>query len=462
MMIQEEPVMSQPDSPDDTLNPDVSLNARSSAESSNLQPGASEAVHSRPVDWERQEKDNGVPFYVNHMTQKTVWTHPTLTEFLNGLQPLNKMRFSAYRTAIKLRKIQKKLTLDYFNIDNLQKAFRTVSPDPNATIEVIVLAEILYDLYESSKQRAQQADLTLNWLLSVFNPKREGTIPVLCVKVGLVALCGAQLEQKYRYLFTAASGAKKTMNKEGLKALVYALVQIPYHLKEHVAFVGTELDVDPTVTSCFEHSGNPKSVTLHMEDFMKWCSLEPQSMVWVPVIHRLISAEKVTHNVKCQCCNNKDFTGFRYKSLKRFRHDLCQECFLYGKANEKGLVHYPLVEYYNATGTSENIRDFMRTAKNKLSRKKKNKRPPLGYLPINPQRSASFDNSRNSNNSTLNTSGNDESLNIPSTPEKNGLKPSKSENDTSLSSIKERSETTELEKEKIKELSAELSEPTTR
>jgi hypothetical protein len=76
------------------------------------------------------------------------------------------------------------------------------------------------------------------------------------VKVGLVALCGAQLEQKYRYLFTAASGSKKTMNKEGLKALVYALVQIPYHLKEHVAFVGTELDVDPTVTSCFEHRYN--------------------------------------------------------------------------------------------------------------------------------------------------------------------------------------------------------------
>lgn len=32
---------------------------------------------------------------------------------------------------------------------------------------------------------------------------------------------------------------------------------------------------------------------------------------------------------------------------------------MYGKANEKGLVHYPLVEYYNATGTSENIRDFV-------------------------------------------------------------------------------------------------------
>ena len=131
----------------------------------------------------------------------------------------------------------------------------------------------------------------------------------------------------------------------------------------------------------------------------------------------------------------------------------------------------------------------MRTAKNKLSRKKKTKRPPLGYLPINPQRSQSFDNSRNSNNSTLNVkqlsltslthiqaSGIDTSLNLPTTPEKNGLKTSMSENDTSLSSIKvlnfsfnntknyfkERSETTELEKEKIKELSAELSESTTR
>ena len=37
VMIPEEPVMSQPDSPDVTFNPEISLNARSSAESSNLQ-----------------------------------------------------------------------------------------------------------------------------------------------------------------------------------------------------------------------------------------------------------------------------------------------------------------------------------------------------------------------------------------------------------------------------------------
>ncbi|CAG5083124.1 Oidioi.mRNA.OKI2018_I69.PAR.g10285.t1.cds [Oikopleura dioica] len=388
-MIPEEPVMSQPDSPDDSFQPDISLNARSSAESSRLQPETSDAINTRPDDWERREKDNGVPYYVDHVRKKTVWTHPDLTEFITGLQVLNEIRFPAYRTAIKLRKIQMKLTSDNFNIENMQKAFRTVSPDPTATIEVIILAEILYDLYENSKRRAYQADLTLNWLLSVFNPKREGTIPVLCVKVGLVALCGAQLEQKYRYLFTATSGAKRTMNKEGLKALVYVLSQIPYHLNEHVAFVGNELNVDPTVESCFQHRANPKSPTLHMDDFMNWCSLQPESIVWLPILHRTIAAEKVTHNVKCQCCRNKDFTGFRYKSLKRFRHDLCQECYLYGKANEKKLVHSPLVEYYNPTGIRENIRDFMRTAQNKIPflRKKNIKLDYRYYLPINPQQS---------------------------------------------------------------------------
>ena len=119
-------------------------------------PEASDSINTRPVDWERREKDNGVPYYANHMTKKTVWTHPGLTEFITSLQALNEIRFPTYRTAIKLRKIQMKLTLDNFNIDNMQKAFRTVSPDPTATIEVIILAAILYDLYENSKQRARQ------------------------------------------------------------------------------------------------------------------------------------------------------------------------------------------------------------------------------------------------------------------------------------------------------------------
>ena len=96
-----------------------------------------------------------------------------------------------------------------------------------------------------------------------------------------------------------------------------------------------------------------------MSDFLKWASLEPQSIVWLPVLHRFISAQNSQHNVRCVCCKQDGFNGFRYRSLKRFNHDLCHQCFLYGRASEMKLVQYPLVEYYNQTGKGENMRDMV-------------------------------------------------------------------------------------------------------
>merc|ERR1712130_627084 len=315
------------------------------------------------------------------------------------------------------------------------------------------LAEMLFDLYAHSKQRAQQADLCLNILLNIFDPAREGEIPVICVKTGLVALCGAQLEEKYRFLFTAASGSRQQMTKKDLNQLVYSWVQIPHYLQEGAAFGGVQTDA--TVESAFEYSS--QKTHIQMGDLLKWASLEPQSIVWLPVLHRLISAETASHNVRCICCKEIGFSGFRYRSLKRFRHDLCQRCFLHGRASEQKLVHYPLVEYYNETGTGENIRDFVRTAKYKLSLKKKSKRPVLGYLPI----SNSLDNSLNSNNSTLNTTKSstnfeqtNDSLHIPSSP----TSPSAKE---SLGTPKDKTDSTDPEKSMILEYSSKLDQSST-
>ena len=79
-----------------------------------------ESVH----QWERQETDKGIPYYINHATESTTWNHPKLTDLINSLSNMNTIKFSAYRTAMKLRKIQKALALDYFKIDHMQKAFR--------------------------------------------------------------------------------------------------------------------------------------------------------------------------------------------------------------------------------------------------------------------------------------------------------------------------------------------------
>ena len=128
------------------------------------------------------------------------------------------------------------------------------------------LAEMLFDLYSHSKQRAQQADLTLNILLNIFDPGREGQIPVICVKTGLVGLCGAQLEEKYRFLFTAASCGKSSMTKKELSQLVYSWVQIPHYLQEGAAFGGVQTDA--TVDSAFEYRYTKNSYNFALKSFL--------------------------------------------------------------------------------------------------------------------------------------------------------------------------------------------------
>ncbi|CAL8237299.1 unnamed protein product, partial [Arctogadus glacialis] len=58
-----------------------------------------------------------------------------------------------------------------------------------------------------------------------------------------------------------------------------------------------------------------------------WMSLEPQSMVWLPVLHRVAAAESAKHQAKCYVGKQCPIKGFRYRSLKQFNVDICQTCF---------------------------------------------------------------------------------------------------------------------------------------
>ena len=53
---------------------------------------------------------------------------------------------------------------------------------------------------------------------------------------------------------------------------------------EAQAFGGT--NVEPSVRSCFEKAGDHE----HIEalNFLNWMKQEPQSMVWLPVLHRSV------------------------------------------------------------------------------------------------------------------------------------------------------------------------------
>lgn len=50
----------------------------------------------------------------SHERETTHWDHPEMIELMKSLADLNEVRFSAYRTALKLRSVQKRLGVYFF------------------------------------------------------------------------------------------------------------------------------------------------------------------------------------------------------------------------------------------------------------------------------------------------------------------------------------------------------------
>ena len=57
-------------------------------------------------------------FFTSHERETTHWDHPEMIELMKSLADLNEVRFSAYRTALKLRSVQKRLGNNIFFTDN--------------------------------------------------------------------------------------------------------------------------------------------------------------------------------------------------------------------------------------------------------------------------------------------------------------------------------------------------------
>ena len=57
--------------------------------------------------------------YSSHTTETTHWDHPEMTKLLESLTEWNNVRFSAYRTGVKLRTVQKKLRCKFYHRYNI-------------------------------------------------------------------------------------------------------------------------------------------------------------------------------------------------------------------------------------------------------------------------------------------------------------------------------------------------------
>uniref|UniRef100_A0A7M4ES76 Dystrophin related protein 2 n=1 Tax=Crocodylus porosus TaxID=8502 RepID=A0A7M4ES76_CROPO len=347
------------------------------------------------IPWERAISPNKVPYYINHQAQTTCWDHPKMTELYQTLADLNNIKFSAYRTAMKLRRVQKALRLDMVTLATALEIFSEHELQPSDrvmdVVEVIHCLTALYERLEEERGILVNVplcvDMSLNWLLNVFDSGRSGKMRALSFKTGVACMCGTEVKEKFQYLFSQVANPGGLCDQRHLGILLHEAIQVPRQLGEVAAFGGS--NVEPSVRSCFRFS-NGKPV-IEVSQFLEWANLEPQSMVWLAVLHRVTIAEQVKHQTKCSVCRQCPIKGFRYRSLKQFNVDICQTCFLTGRASKGNKLHYPIMEYYTPTTSSENMRDFATTLKNKFRSKQYfSKHPQRGYLPVQSVLEADF------------------------------------------------------------------------
>ena len=319
---------------------------------------------------------------------------------MSELMEMNTVKYSAYRLALKLRRVQQRLCLDLLDLEAAVLGFdmHGLTPDRHdMAIEIPEMVLILHSIYETLDQEEPEeievplcVELCLNWLLNVYDGARIGQVRVLAFKIGLLVLCRGPLTEKYLQMYKLVAGIGGKMRPRQLGILLFDCVQIPRVLGEIASFGGS--NIEPSVRSCFALGGGgggakKDSETLLAEIDVKlylgWLKAEPQALVWLPVLHRLSAAEAAKHNAKCGVCKRVPITGFRYHCLKCFNFDLCHNCFFVGKTARGHKAEHPMREYCTSTGASVNLKNFGQSLRNSFRSKKyfKKKQSQLGYLP---------------------------------------------------------------------------------
>lgn len=68
---------------------------------------------------------------------------------------------------------------------------------------------------------------------------------------------------------------------------------------------------EPSKEKTLERDADGQLQYIEAFHFLQWLQKEPQSMVWLPVLHRLAAAETAKHQAKCNICKEYPIIGFR-------------------------------------------------------------------------------------------------------------------------------------------------------
>ncbi|XP_015744643.1 dystrobrevin alpha isoform X2 [Python bivittatus] len=265
-------------------------------------------------------------------------------------QDLDRIRLSTYRTACKLRFVQKKCNLHLVDIWNVIEALRENSLnnlDPNIELNVARLEAVLSTIFYQLNKRMptthqinveQSISLLLNFLLAAFDLEGHGKISVFAVKMALATLCGGKIMDKLRYIFSMISDTSGIMVYGKYDMFLREVLKLPTAVFEGPSFGYTE----QSAKSCFSQQ---KKVTLNAFLDTLMSDPPPQCLVWLPLLHRLANVENVFHPVECSYCHSESMMGFRYRCQQCHNYQLCQDCFWRGHASGSHSNQHQMKEY---------------------------------------------------------------------------------------------------------------------
>ncbi|KAM6462959.1 dystrobrevin beta isoform 6-T6 [Liasis olivaceus] len=253
-------------------------------------------------------------------------------------QNFDVIRLSTYRTACKLRFVQKRCNLHLVDIWNMIEAFRDNglnTLDHNTEINVSRLETIISSIYYQLNKRLpsthqisveQSISLLLNFMIAAYDSEGHGKLTVFSIKAMLATMCGGKILDKLRYIFSQMSDSNGLMIFSKFDQFLREVLKLPTAVFEGPSFGYTE----NSVRTCFPQQ---KKVMLNMFLDTLMADPPPQCLVWLPLMHRLAHVENVFHPVECSYCRCESMMGFRYRCQQCHNYQLCQNCFWRGHAN---------------------------------------------------------------------------------------------------------------------------------
>ncbi|XP_049879922.1 dystrobrevin beta isoform X1 [Pectinophora gossypiella] len=304
-------------------------------------------------------------------------------------QNFDLIRFASYRTACKLRYVQKKCNLHVIDIWNVIEAFRENALntlEPTACVNVTRLETLVSSLYHNLNKRLPPAHqvsveacsaLLLNWLLSAYTTgENVGKIRVFSIKVALATMCAGKLMDKLRYIFSQLSDGNGHLLMKRLSEYLREVLALPAAVYESPSFSYN----DSLAVSIFN-----QNTKVTVNDFLDTLMSDPgpPCLVWLPLLHRLASSENVVHPLACSACRRGSLTGFRYRCSRCANYTLCQECFWRGRVSGTHTVEHEVKEYAAYKSPSKQIGATLRKSFRCVPERA---RAPLPRYPDQPER----------------------------------------------------------------------------